>query len=89
MIFCGFQIDRQLVVTTGEKIAQVGRIDQEEAEPEAEPEAGPEVAAAVSAEPEAGSAMQPALNTCEWNDDHRLVISTTPTTTITTSFSIH
>ena len=85
MIFCGFQIDRQLVVTTGEKIAEVGRIDQEEAEPEPEPE----VAAAVSAEPEAGSAMQPALNTSEWNDDHRLVISTTPTTTITTSFSIH
>jgi len=60
-----FQIERQLVVTTGEKLAEVGRIDQNEAEPEAEP----------LTEPEPNNTMQPGLLPSEWSDDHRLVIS--------------
>ena len=72
---CWFQIERQVVVTTSEKIAEVGRIDQKEVEPEADP----------VTEPETSSTMQPGLNPSEWTDDCRLVtrITSIRSTTIT------
>ena len=60
------------MVTTGEKLAEVGRIQTHPVRPEVGPEVGPEAAP----EPES-NAMQSALNPssmAEWNDDRRLVL---------------